>query len=349
MDFAHVYISPNRGPWRLASGEPRTYRKELIYVGKFVKDDGKSRQEFTVDEALLHHWTNTFAAFKDRGIDVPLPVEHTDDPEKRRGSLVGAEVALNDKGLPALFGVVTFRDAEAEKLAATASVSLYVPPKFVDGKGNTYYRPIRHVALTDYPVIPGLGGFEAIAASLVGDRTMKLSLAGMAEKMGIPVADKDEPSIEAEIVSAYQSLQQQVEQLQAKIAELEGGGEGEGEGEPAAEEPVAAGFINLARDNRRMKLDAAVQTGLLTPAARKKVEAQYCTDQALTLSLRGKTDDGFDALMDTLRENGAVLSFKERTGAQTTVLPDGAKAAEKGTLAKDAERRAEEAAKQRKR
>jgi hypothetical protein len=39
-----------------------------------------------------------------------------------------------------------------------------MPPKFYDGRGEEYIRPIRHVCITDYPVIPGLEPF-GIAAS----------------------------------------------------------------------------------------------------------------------------------------------------------------------------------------
>ena len=71
------------------------------------------------------------------------------------------ELGRNERGLPALYGCVRFRDGFDPD---DSQVSIHVPPQFTDGLGRTYVRPIRHVAITDYPVIPGLGRFEALAA-----------------------------------------------------------------------------------------------------------------------------------------------------------------------------------------
>lgn len=345
MDLAHVYIGPDRTPWALADAGERLYRKELIYAGKFVKHDASGRQEFTVDDAMLHHWADTFGQMRQAGVEVPVPIEHTNDPEKRRATVVDLQVAPNSRGVQALYAKIKFRDAEAEKLAASAGVSIYVPPKFTDGTGRTYYRPIRHVALTDYPVVPGLEGFQAIAASHAG--AMQMSLQSLAEKMAIPVADKDDPTIESEIMMKFQQLQKQLEEANAEIAKLKGEGE---EGEGGGEEPpaVAAGFLRVLRDNRKMKLDSAVQRGLLTPAARKKIEDAHCTDKALALSANSDADP-FDSIMDTLEANGAVLSFREKSGPQGAPLRDPSKKPEKTSVEADAERRAEEAAKRRRR
>ncbi len=133
------------------------YRKELIHAGTFVKDG----QEFRVDGAALRHWKRTFDAMRRRGVEVPVPVEHTRDPERRRGTVVEMELGTNLRGEPALFGVFEFRDGEAP----LSSVSIYAPPSFTDGLGTRYVRPITHVALTDYPVVPGLDPWLPLAAS----------------------------------------------------------------------------------------------------------------------------------------------------------------------------------------
>ncbi len=148
------------------------FRKELIYPGHFLKKDSKGNVEFElpVDEALIDHWARTFKKMKAKGIEVPVPIEHTTDPELRRGTVVDLKKEFNkERNAPALFAYIKFRDPEtAAKLSKTTQVSLFSPPDFVDGTGETFTRPIRHVALTDYPLVPALGGFEkTIAASLV--------------------------------------------------------------------------------------------------------------------------------------------------------------------------------------
>lgn len=148
-----------------------TFRKELIYANEpgeqFVKKTEDKEQTFVVDEDRLRHWEQTGNEMIRNGLMVPTPLKHTDEPEKNRGRIKRFEIDTNEQGRTALFGVVEFRDEEAAKLAASTDVSIFVPDKPVyDGFGREYKQPIRHVCFTDYPVIPGLSGFEAIAASL---------------------------------------------------------------------------------------------------------------------------------------------------------------------------------------
>ena len=168
-----VFRVPRTAPG-LALGNDKTgltFRKELIYANlpgeSFKKKTADHDQEFTVDEDRLDHWCNVGNTMLHNGVKVPVPLKHTDEPEKNRGQVLRFERGTNEEGREALFGVIKFRDEEAAKLAASTDVSIFVPDKPVyDGFGNEYVQPIRHVCCTDYPVIPKLGGFEAIAASL---------------------------------------------------------------------------------------------------------------------------------------------------------------------------------------
>lgn len=335
LDLAVAFNSPCHSPFELSDYQERVYRKELIYVGTFHKNGVR----WEVTEDLLHHWAKTHGEFLASGIEVPLPIEHTRNPEARRGTVTKLEVAKNSRGLPALFGYVKFRDAEAEKLASTTNVSIYVPPEFTDGNGRTYYRPLCHVALTDYPVVPGLDKFQAIAASLVGE--MKMSLATLAEKLGIPVADQDEAHLEAQILMAYSGMKEKLAKLEGDQAAPEGG-DAPADKPKGDAPPIAAGFVNLLRKNRTMELDSLQHAGLLTPAARKTIEASYLTEKSLTLSLSSTdgADDGFDGLVKTLRENGRVILLGEKSRAQAMTM-----SGKDGTtvLVADAKRRAEQA------
>lgn len=155
-------------PLYLESGEwdGLTFRKELIYEGAFLKRNSTTHQPFKIDEKKLSHWETVGNQMIANGVTVPTPVKHTDAPEAGRGKILRYEVDVNQKGKLALYGVTRFRDLEAAKMANSTDVSIFVPEKPVyDGKGNEYIYPIRHVAYTDYPVIPGLEGFEPIAAS----------------------------------------------------------------------------------------------------------------------------------------------------------------------------------------
>jgi hypothetical protein len=214
----YVLLSPvgsfERTTIRASRGQ-RVYKKELIYPGKFIKkdEDGDVEFDLPVNEKLIDHWVATFNQMKKNGIEVPLPIEHTSNPARRRGTVVKLAKEFNPKrGANSLYCYVTFRDKESESMAKTAQVSLYAPPSFIDGKGRKYSRPIRHVALTDYPLIPGLGEFE-IAAShrSLKNRTLVLSHEGssamtvheLADRLGIDVdEDMDDDTLESSFRAA---------------------------------------------------------------------------------------------------------------------------------------------------
>ena len=164
----HVKNTEPGQPLQLEDGEwdGLTFRKELIYADDFHKRNATSNQKFTIDEMKLAHWEHVGNQMIADGVKVPTPLKHTDSPEANRGQIIRYERDTNSKGVPALYGVVKFRDAEAAKLANSTDISIFVPETpFYNGKGKKYEYGIRHVALTDYPVIPGLEGFVPIAAS----------------------------------------------------------------------------------------------------------------------------------------------------------------------------------------
>jgi hypothetical protein len=332
MSNSIVYLPPNdMEDWSLADEKERTYRKELIYVGDFQS----SSLRFSVDEELIDHWIATHEALVAAGNEVPLPVEHSTDPEKRRGTVLKLEKGIDSQGRTSLFGYVKFRDAEAERLAGS-QVSVYVPPEWTDGKGNKYVRPVRHVALTDYPVIPGLDQFQAIAASLVlGDNTM--SLRALAEKLGVDLKGddgRDDVAISNSIVKLVTDLKTQVKDLKDKVTSAKPPEKKEDDDRMK----VAAGFISMAKKSRSIELDRLVEKGKITPAVRKDLEAQYLTDDALALSLSNDGVDGFDALVVALDKNDASV-LKEKTGPQTVALSN-TRLDPKNPLIADAEARA---------
>lgn len=193
-------------PLKLSNG---LYKIETIPVGSWVKDNAKSgeqheRMPFEVDDALLSHWKETFNEMMQNGIEVPMPLDHTEDPEKRRATVVDFEISKNKEGKNTLYTIFKPRDESVIKELKDTSVSIYSPPKFVDGNGNEYHRPIRHVCFTDYPVIPGMSKMQkidsgylpegAIAASYIETGTVKNSTSkkGKEPMAKMPVRNEDE-------------------------------------------------------------------------------------------------------------------------------------------------------------
>lgn len=356
---AVVYITQSQ-PFILSDEKQRLYRKELIHVGDFVKRDKRGEQRFSVDEVLLNHWQRTHRELVANGIQVPLPLDHSESVEHNRGEIVDMEVGVNDSGMPALFGIVKFRDAEAEKMASTANVSIYVPPEFIDGKNRKYVRPIRHVALTDYPVIPGLGKFQAIAASFEGDLPVE-QLRALAKKLGVPDDTPDDKLLAA--------IDAKVSELQAAAGDSDtdtgddddddddeggesgGGANGQGPVKKVVKEfhpPVAASFINIARRDRTSRLDTLVREGRITTAVRKELAKKYCTDSQvkLVLSHKDPDPDGFEGVIAALSLNEPHKHLRaEASGAQVPedmVLAHTDVSPQKNSLMRDVERRLKE-------
>lgn len=341
--------------------DPTVYRKELIYPGHFVKKDSKGSVEFElpVDETLLDHWVATFNKMKAAGIEVPVPIEHTTDPEQRRGTVVDLKKEFNkDRKAPALYAYIKFRDQPTgDSLSKTTQVSLFSPPDFVDGKGNKYVRPIRHVALTDYPLVPGLAGFEkAIAASLVlsnidAEEGSQMTIAELADRLGITYEDgAADEEIASAIESAWNADVPMTDTEDDPMAGEDPMGEDDPMGEeppgmeddtdevgmgeddpmmeddPAAEEdpiaPVSASLIaNVARA-RRTELEMLTRERKITPAVRDKLASKYATSKGVSFALSHSAGDGFDDVVAALSLNKPVFKTGSRTGAQHRVGAD---------------------------
>lgn len=332
-----------------ARSDGLTYWKELIYIGNFRKETSSESLKFSVSESDIDQWVDIHGLFVERGIDVPLPKDHSFDVEDSRGSVLAMEKRKDSKGRIGLFGKIKFRDEEAAQLAKTAKVSIYVPPKYTDAQGNTYSHPIRHVALTDYPVINQLDGF--IAASYIEGES-KMPLKKLAASLGVKVKDDDDDAkISAAITAAFEDLknkppakeEEETSSEEEDDAEMKKKREMEAaeKKKKAGDKPksVSASMLSMLEENRTNKINKLVDDGKITPAVAKGLTEQFCGKKTLTLSLvEDGFDDGFTSMVKVLDQNEPVL-LGEQTGGQhgRTVLK---LSDEENPLLKNAESRA---------
>ncbi len=325
-DVPVIYCAPALGGFAQDPSDPLVFEKEMIYEGNFAKGDHR----FIVTKEDLQHWKLTHGGMLATGIKIPVPVEHTTDPEKNRGEVIGVDVRTRPDGKLAAYGRVKFNDAAAAAQHKNSDVSIYVEPSFKDGNGTVWRRPIRHLALTNYPVIPGLGTFQPIAASFEGGLDMS-PMVPLAQQLGIQNADqKDDAALTAEIVASFSSLVD-------KVKKLEGAGQqppqvpGQPPGMPGAP-PVAgppkmqlsAPLLSMFRDNRQNKIDNLVRNGNITKATRDKLIEEYCNDEALALAFDSveatASDVKLDGLVMALSLNSIPVAQGERSGAQAGVM-----------------------------
>jgi len=144
-----------------ATKDPLVFWKEVAHAGTFFKGD----QRIDITPKHIQHWEKTHRAMSQAGLTVPVPLEHTKDPEKRRGKVLAMSARPNSRGIPALYAKIKFRDQEAAKLK-DSGCSIWVPTETPCGDGRVFRNAVEHVCVTDYPVIPDLEPFtDAIALS----------------------------------------------------------------------------------------------------------------------------------------------------------------------------------------
>ena len=304
----------------------RRFRKELIKVGTYVKDSANI--EFEVTSDTLRHWEASFAKMKANGVKVSIPSTHAGagDPDKNRGYV--EDMFVDGDSLVMSCEMV---GEDAILAAAKSDVSIFSPEELVDGKGNRYERPIEHVAMCTDPVVPGLGEFIPLAASL---KESKMDLKKLQEAFGIKEELTTE-NVEALVLSAHADLVKGHEELGEKFKALEAS-ISKGKTKPDPE------LIRLSSDNRKMKLDGLVAAGRITPAVCTKLSKLFVDAEPVALSLSNGTGSQFDLIFDALKENDPVI-LKEVSGQQVE-LSNPLKPV-KNALEADADRRVEEAKK----
>lgn len=343
---------------RTEGGQPvQRFRKELIRTGNFRHPT--EGFHFTVTTSDLDNWALQFGRMDSAGVKIPVPTNHTTDPEKNRGWLRGAFREGNS-----LIGIIDLVGADAIAMAGRSDVSLYSPPEFVDGKNNVYKWPITHVALCTDPVVPGLTGFIPLAASLGSTPvnvpvftdhkeapSMALNLETLQKALGIESALTDD-NAEAAIVALFtgltKTLKDSVDAVETLTAQLVEAKATKPAGEPAGEPAIAAArevnpeLLRLSRENHDLRLNQLVEGGRITPAVRTKLQAAFIGKDgaALKLSLSTGTNEQFGKVLDALADNDPVV-LREQTGRQTLELSRNTDS--KSPLVADAEARAKAA------
>jgi hypothetical protein len=301
------------------------FRKEVARDGTYVKNG----QKFKITPDLRWEWKYNFDRMQENGVKVPVPLGHTFDPKANQGWVVSMD---NDE--TSLFAVLEVVGEESADVVKKNDVSIHAVSNFVDGEGNQYGWCILHVALTSYPVLPGLKPPEAIAASFELEDNVMLKEVAEALACGEDKVLEVVQSLKLshdETTGKLSEAEQQVADLTAKLQEKEAALELALK--PPQQDPS---LVALTVENRELKLSRLLATGKITTAVKDKLKALYAEPGSIQLSLDGKPSD-FDKLVEILASN-APVPLGEHTpgqGNEPTVSP----------LMADAERRASAAKK----
>jgi len=299
--------------WELIlSDGKKIYRKEILRSGSFVTSDDI---EFTVTEDNLHHMKSTFDTMLANGIKVPVPLEHTTDPAANRGWVKGMEVA-GDRLL------ATIELSEEVTDPTLYDVSVYIPQVWKDGNGNEYNQPIRHVALTSYPTITGLGEFQAIVCSLNpqgGGKEMSIDYGKLGTDLGIEETMSEENAVTLLLAHFKKKDETHLSEVSKLKEDLEAAKRPEKKSVEALKELAAShpGLIKLGANGRKAQLEALTGKAI-SPAVRDGLVGMFCSEEAIALSL-DESETLFDELVKVLEKN-SLVDLDELTGPQGKVI-----------------------------
>lgn len=282
---------------------PRAYWKEVAYVGDFVKNG----QRFKLTEPLLKHAATVGKEMIADGIEIPMPLGHTKDADKRRAATRDYKTAINSKGKFALYALAQFKDEQSEKDLKDANVSIFMEQNFVSGTGKRYQLPITHIAFTDYPILPGLEPFKPIAASFIDSDlalsletfTMPITLAELLKKrtsLKINASGKPEEVI-AELCDSLDLTLTALDDAKKVVPAL-------------SHEPAPAVLVKMVAKDRNRDLEELAKSGSISAAVKDKLSKLFAGDKlALSLSHDGESQDCFDELLSILKENPKAVQL----------------------------------------
>lgn len=365
--------NPTTEPFTLSLGGKKQpsqrFVKDVIRAGDYVKQ-GKTEDDslqFSVSKATLDHWVEEFQRMRENGVKVPIPNGH--DAAGKSTENLGWVDDLFVEG-DTLFMSCTLSGEKALEAAANSDVSINSPPELTDGKGNTYVRPIDHVAMVTDPVVPGLGDFIPLAASRrlakQQENTMDF-LMKLAEMFGMDPASlgDDQAAAEAMMLKAIG------EKMAAKKEEPAVSASMDDDAAPAVDPMQAGGekgkvknvsvtyaasrsgqvdgvkpmMVDSVFDGRNAQIEGLVAKAKITPAQADMLKKQWCDKDAITLSLsRNETNDAFNSALAVLDANAAAVDTGSKTGPQAAIELSRYKTEENANpLVEDAKRRAEAA------
>lgn len=296
----HVMEKSATEQWiQLANDNPLRFRKEILPIEKGWQKDG---QALSFDEEFVDTVVSETTRLLESGVKSPLVLTH--DGQEPYGQVVRLEKSDNDRGGKSMFAVVDFENVEMAIKGRSNDVSVFIPPKTVDGKGNSYTRALQHLALTPYPVVHGMDRWQAIAASFStskGPQEMKLS--DLAKLVDAKHVEGDDAATTTNIEKSIKALKDKSTTCDKLSLDFNKFKEENKKEETLS---VSALMLSTVKTSRDTILDQLVKDEKLDASSRDKLSAKYCSDEGLTLCMSQDKKDDFDFVVGLLGSNSAI-------------------------------------------
>lgn len=273
--------------------QPFLYEKEILPIGKLTRwvSDAKEVLEANITRPFLDNIVSNFKKFKEVGVRVPVFKTHSEDPSNKRGQVEDVYVKKNSRGEDSLYGKIKFDNQEAVSLGTVNDVSALIPPKFVDGRGNKYMWPLRHVAITSTPVLPGLEDWNGPVVLAFEDASIgedNVDLKPLMEELSLDYSDDASP--EEQLKSALTTVRQLKSALSLSMEK---------------EDEIALSFPPVMMKHLKASRETVVKSLMLgpdpifSPKMGQQIIDKYCSEEALRLDLsQDKEETEFDRTIE---------------------------------------------------
>ncbi|MDO4576386.1 MAG: hypothetical protein Q4D98_14355 [Planctomycetia bacterium] len=324
--------------------------KELCRTGRYETDG----VEHVIDEAFLQHLVDVFFKRQKKGVEVPCPIGHTHDPEKKRGRVLFLELRKKKDGV-SLYGIIEFVSAEAKEALCHSDVSIDAPESVCDGDGERHLSALDHVAFTDYPVVAGMDKFKDVRFSIISRKTGGKPMTkrkqfetpedddSQNDERELENENEDEEKEEKELarkkrLARKKKFSEDKEEKNEKFSddeeefsnddeeeeEFSDDEEDDEEEETLSRKKKFAKnkrfsrdslSFSLLRENRQLRIDGMLFSGQITAAQSRMMKSMYCSDQAVRFSLEHNSDRDFKNACRLL-EAGLGTNYDEASGIQ---------------------------------
>lgn len=306
------------------------FKKDMLKVGVYIHPVWKWQLDIT--EERLNRFVTVFKEMRANGVDVEVPIDHSDSAADNLGYVVDMFTEPDANGVLTLYGIHEIRGQDAINLVArNKNVSVAIERDYIDGRGNSYGEAIIHSSVVQQPVLPGQDDFE-IAASRGAKKTkipvFKLSskesnkmneetLKKIRELLGAG-DDLTEENVLSRIAEKFQALNKSVEDLQKENISLKAKtGEG-GDNQTASN--IDKNLAEQMGSTAEQQLSLLVSAGKITPAVKDKLVEAFVgktgSRNVIALSIGNKGEASLlTRLVEALGEND-FIKLGEQTGAQ---------------------------------
>ena len=368
-DYPRRFIFAGSSEFHCASGtsfndgQPvRRYLKDMISCGVYQHPFHEWTLSVTTER--MDRWIAAFNRMRAAGVDVEVPIDHSMSAEDNRGYVVEmfrgggdiTEIYPEATDPNRLYGIHELIGESAFELAARCkNVSVLIEKDFADGAGNSYGEAITHSSIVQQPVVPGQGGFVAIAASKnqqsgkggvnpeaplfvlstntefskknsQEQRSMNPEMLKKLREMLGAGDDLTEENALSRIGEHITGLNDKNKELSTQNTTLSGEIEtlkakSEGKDKAASKVEIDPDTLDMAADATSDKIDALVACGKLTPKAAELAKETLVGPEGnrskLMLSRKvSQTDQALAKKFLSIIEVNNPLELAEKTGSQ---------------------------------